>query len=241
MAQQTLIPNKDLPRIPDKPWSPDLEQPAFEPQSPPKPLCARKPLSGIQGSFPRPHSRDQQLCEDSGVSFNQNLKHLNKERLPLSRSSGARLGSITKSPRVECEEPGCPKSFKSRQNMRRHMKNHSEKEYLCGVRGCRRAFSRNDVLRGHYKAVHGQQEGHSTRFPDTSPDSKPHVCSECRRVFRHPSALRNHFRSHTGDKPFTCSYVGCGETFSWRQNALRHERKVHGAFPGVGSKAAVVP
>ncbi|ORX91744.1 hypothetical protein K493DRAFT_160096, partial [Basidiobolus meristosporus CBS 931.73] len=53
---------------------------------------------------------------------------------------------------------------------------------------------------------------------------KRHQCTLCSRSFQRPSALRIHMYSHTGEKPFECSYRGCQKRFNVESNLRRHLR-----------------
>lgn len=55
---------------------------------------------------------------------------------------------------------------------------------------------------------------------------KKHRCKICEKRFTRPSSLRTHTYSHTGEKPFSCNFDGCGRHFSVVSNLRRH-RKVH--------------
>ncbi|KAH8705612.1 hypothetical protein BGW36DRAFT_311236 [Talaromyces proteolyticus] len=77
---------------------------------------------------------------------------------------------------------------------------------------------------------------HHHYFPPSGAASYPqnhdrYVCRTCHKAFSRPSSLRIHSHSHTGEKPFRCTHVGCGKAFSVRSNMKRHERGCHSGRP----------
>ncbi|KAF9820392.1 hypothetical protein IEO21_01401 [Rhodonia placenta] len=54
--------------------------------------------------------------------------------------------------------------------------------------------------------------------------SSRYECNYCGKGFTRPSSLKIHTNTHTGEKPFTCPYEGCGRSFSVQSNMRRHAR-----------------
>ncbi|KAM6977241.1 zinc finger protein 711 [Aplochiton taeniatus] len=54
-----------------------------------------------------------------------------------------------------------------------------------------------------------------------------HVCVECAKGFRHPSELKKHMRTHTGEKPYNCPH--CDFRCADQSNLKTHIKSKHGA------------
>uniref|UniRef100_A0A8C2Z7T4 Zinc finger and BTB domain containing 49 n=2 Tax=Cyclopterus lumpus TaxID=8103 RepID=A0A8C2Z7T4_CYCLU len=65
--------------------------------------------------------------------------------------------------------------------------------------------------------------------PPQQVGNKQYCCEECGKIFKHPSNLELHKRSHTGEKPFQCNV--CGRYFSQAGNLQTHLRRHSGEKP----------
>jgi len=54
--------------------------------------------------------------------------------------------------------------------------------------------------------------------------SAKYGCPYCGKAFTRPSSLKIHVHSHTGERPFKCTFEGCNRTFSVQSNMRRHAR-----------------
>lgn len=61
-------------------------------------------------------------------------------------------------------------------------------------------------------------------FPATAPNIAKYLCEYCQKRFNRPSSLKIHVNTHTGDKPYPCTFPGCGRCFSVLSNMRRHAR-----------------
>ncbi|XP_048002919.1 zinc finger protein 595-like [Leguminivora glycinivorella] len=114
--------------------------------------------------------------------------------------------------RIPC--PGCDKVFTKRIYMKDHFDLVHLKKYKYRCEQCDKNFLRNADLVQHRKRVH---EG------ILPPKNK--ICYMCGRGFTTNKILRNHVRTHTGERPFACAR--CPAAFAQRTALQQHKRKRH--------------
>ncbi|XP_030588710.1 zinc finger protein 271-like isoform X1 [Archocentrus centrarchus] len=114
----------------------------------------------------------------------------------------------------------CEKRFASQGELRLHRRTHTgERPYHCSI--CLKSFSRHWHLKTHLEAMHSEVVAGFTR--------KKFPCSDCEKSCNSAAELRDHQRTHTGERPFQCSF--CDKRFALSGTLVRHERLHTGITP----------
>lgn len=111
--------------------------------------------------------------------------------------------------KFECDI--CGTILKNRSIIRNHMRlkhTPSAKKFKCTL--CELSFVNQWLRDIHHNRTHL--------------DIKEYMCSTCGRSFKTKNQLKSHTNSHTGERPFKCTFDGCNKSFKSRSNRDTHMR-----------------
>ncbi|VDP10906.1 unnamed protein product [Schistosoma margrebowiei] len=119
--------------------------------------------------------------------------------------------------KYHCTYPGCDKSYARRCRLNQHISRHMITDPIsCDAPNCNVKYFSEEDLKRHKLYQHSSADQDSSR---------QYACtfSECSRLFSNLSKLKEHLRTHTGERPYVCRKSGCGASFTRLYSVKRHE------------------
>lgn len=116
----------------------------------------------------------------------------------------------------------CGALYLNEKSLRLHERRNActQESYQCNV--CNKIFTDQGLFSEHTKSLCIQQEV-EPKGDEVFDPMKKFMCSVCPKSFKMMSTLKDHLRTHTGDKPYKCTI--CGRGFSQNTNLKQHLRR----------------
>lgn len=119
----------------------------------------------------------------------------------------------------DCPYENCDKKkFARYHQLRNHEKtNHLNHKIICTWPGCKKLYNTAESMRSHIKTTHRGIKSFQCDWLD------PKTNTICGKWYRHKNGLGEHYRTHTGEKPWQCH--GCEMKFHSRNTWRDHVKK----------------
>ena len=185
---------------------------------------------------------DQQGCEkeftsQANLTLHKTRTHNICNKCHTKFETKSELVEHKKTCSFRCSEPGCTYTCKTSQHLRTHMLTHTRTtDFRCDL--CQRPFKQISHLKRHIRDVHEKIKTHTcpvckecfARKEALKDHVKTHrgersfICSECGKRCSRQSDLTEHMRIHTGARPYKCTYPGCTKSFYALSNLKDHQK-----------------
>ena len=142
----------------------------------------------------------------------------------------------------KCDHEGCDRAFRDKYELRRHLRIHEEKQYICNTCGSR--FVTNGDLQSHIRDVHLNIRPFQCPHCDTAWPTKyrmekhikrihlklkPAMCEICGKSFANKTELNLHKTTHSGEKKYKCDQ--CDHVTARLLTLKVHKRQHSGEKP----------
>ena len=90
---------------------------------------------------------------------------------------------------------------------------------------CSRIPDEDDDFEANHHQIQKEEEEEEITVRKGAKRKRGHECDVCEKVFRYPSQLTRHMRTHTNEKPFECHV--CEKRYRYAQSLRYHMRTQH--------------
>ncbi|CAH8630545.1 unnamed protein product [Schistosoma rodhaini] len=136
--------------------------------------------------------------------------------VPFPKDSSS-IKSATELRKYHCIYPECNKSYTRRYRLNLHISTHTGTGPIsCDAPNCSMKYFSEEDLKRHKLSQHSSV--------DKDPRRR-HTCTfpGCSRSYSELNKLKEHLRTHTGERPYVCRKPGCGATFARLSGVKSHE------------------
>ncbi|XP_021699289.1 zinc finger protein 25 isoform X2 [Aedes aegypti] len=151
------------------------------------------------------------VCDRSFYNETYLDAHLEKEHKVYNiKAPDCKSNMIVPDYKFKCKE--CDATYRLKSSLKGHVfKNHRSQPKVCTH--CGATFKSNNELDCHVRYLHTKD----FRFK----------CDFCDKRCNTNSDLQVHRRTHTNERPYKCSYEGCGKDYKTNGAIIKHIRSVH--------------